>query len=73
MIKDLLRCIFMPFSVIQELNEASEDVASLFLLARETTSDEKLKEWLDSADVSLTDEQIDEFSEAMREIYKDDE
>lgn len=63
----------MPFSVIQELNEASEDVASLFLLARETTSDEKLKEWLDSADVSLTDEQIDKFAEAMQEIYKDDE
>ena len=72
MFTDILRCIFMPFSVIDELNAASDDIASLFLLARETTSDQKLKAWLDSADVSMTEEQHIKFAQAMQEIYKDD-
>jgi hypothetical protein len=72
MIKDILRCIFLPFSVINELNSASEDIASLFLLAREKTSDDKLREWLDSADVALTEEEQIKFANALAEIYKDD-
>jgi hypothetical protein len=72
MIKDLLRCIFTPFSVIDELNASSEELASLFLLARETTSDAKLKEWLDADDVNLTEEDQIKFADALKEIYKDD-
>ena len=69
---DFLRCIFMPFSVIQELDTLRVDVVTLFLLAKKRTPDIELRSWIEAEELYATEEQLDEFLDTIEALCGDE-
>lgn len=68
---DFLRCIFMPFSVIDELDEARAEYMALYLLTIKRTPDADIQELLLRDELTFTEDQYLEFIEHVERLTEE--
>ncbi len=69
---EFLRCIFMPFSVIDELNEIRAEYMALYLLAIKRTPDHDIQELLLRDELTLTEDQLHEFLDHVERLTEEE-
>lgn len=68
---DFLKCIFMPFSVLGELEEVQTEYMALYLLAKKHVPDHEIKELLTREQLSLTLDEVGEFIEHVESLTEE--